>query len=65
MYGCCLEIWEKIPEEMAARVEDDSLKEVEIGGGRGGAEACFFVVVVVVMTSSTNRYFGHVRVLSW
>ena len=33
MYGCCLEIWDKILEKMAARVEDDSLKEVEIGLG--------------------------------
>lgn len=27
---------------MAKRVEDDFLKEVEIGGGRGRAEICSF-----------------------
>lgn len=38
--GSSLEIWKKIPDEMAKRVEDDCLKEAEIGSGLGGTESC-------------------------
>lgn len=35
---------------MAKRVEDDFLKEVELGGGRGRAEICFFFLMTYLLT---------------
>lgn len=43
--GSSLEIWKKIPDEIAKRGEDDCLKDVEIGSGVGGTKLLLLLLL--------------------